>query len=145
MDNTLISNWNDRVQPKDHVYLLGDFTFRNAKGAQEYLDQLNGIVYFIRGNHDTKYDKLVAGPNLVKLGEYKEFRHNKVRYVLCHYPFQSWNGSYHGSFHLHGHCHGYLCVDGSPPGFTAPNRLDVGVDCHDYSPISLEEVNSLLS
>jgi calcineurin-like phosphoesterase family protein len=34
------------------VYILGDFTLETAAKAHEYLTQLNGRKYFIRGNHD---------------------------------------------------------------------------------------------
>jgi len=144
MDQTLIDNWNSRIGDRDRVYLLGDFTFKNVKGAQEYLDQLNGTIHFIKGNHDTKYSSLSPSSKLVLLGEYHELRYNKRKYVLCHYPFESWNGSYRGSIHLHGHCHGSLGVADAPDGFSGPGRLDVGVDCHNFYPISLEQVHEYL-
>ena len=42
MNNTLIDNWNKRIEPKDEVYILGDFSFGNKKQTLDLLDKLNG-------------------------------------------------------------------------------------------------------
>jgi len=44
-----------------------------------------------------------------------------------------WNGSHRGSYHLFGHSHGGLPSHGL--------SFDVGVDCHNYSPISYDDVD----
>ena len=61
------------------------------------------------------------------------------RIVLCHFPMLTWNRAHYGAWHLHGHCHGSL--DGKFDG----KRLDVGVDCHDFAPISYPEVKALMA
>ena len=48
MDSTLIQNWNNIVNEKDIVYLVGDI------GDDEIIPSLHGIKYLIKGNHDTK-------------------------------------------------------------------------------------------
>jgi calcineurin-like phosphoesterase family protein len=45
----LIHNWNRTVAPNDLVLHLGDFSF---KGSLEWLDQLNGRIVLLIGNHD---------------------------------------------------------------------------------------------
>jgi len=45
---------------------------------------------------------------------------------------QVWDRSNHGSWHLFGHTHGKLKGIG--------RSLDVGVDCTDYVPLSLDMV-----
>ncbi len=59
--------------------------------------------------------------------------------VMLHYSMRVWNKSHHGSWHLYGHSHGTLPDD--------PNSLsiDVGVDCHNYQPISYDEIKSIMS
>ena len=54
--------------------------------------------------------------------------------VLCHYAFRVWRNAHHGSWHLYGHSHGSLP--------SAGRSMDVGVDCHDFSPISYEQVKT---
>ena len=52
--------------------------------------------------------------------------------VLCHYSMQIWDRSNHGSWHLFGHTHGKLKGIGM--------SFDVGVDCTDFVPLSLDKV-----
>jgi calcineurin-like phosphoesterase family protein len=47
-----------------------------------------------------------------------------------------WNKSHYGSIMLHGHSHGSL------PGTN--QSLDVGVDCWDYTPVTLEQIKRRL-
>jgi calcineurin-like phosphoesterase family protein len=53
-------------------------------------------------------------------------------FVLFHYPIEEWDNVRHGAMHLHGHVHARL-----PP---TRQRLDFGVDCWDFAPVSLREV-----
>jgi len=50
-----------------------------------------------------------------------------------------WNKSHHGALNLYGHSHGSLPDD--------PHALaiDVGVDCHNFTPISFEQVKKIMS
>lgn len=54
------------------------------------------------------------------------------RLVLCHYPFRSWNGQHKRALNLHGHSHGRL----KP----LLRQYDVGVDVHDFTPVTLERL-----
>ena len=56
--------------------------------------------------------------------------------TLSHYPLAEWEAGHHGAWHLHGHSHGQHRGPGS--------KLDVGVDCHDYAPVSLDELGALV-
>lgn len=51
---------------------------------------------------------------------------------LSHYPHRSWNKKFHGSIHVYGHVHGAL------PDHD--RSTDVGVDCWDFKPVSLEQI-----
>ena len=48
-DEALIANWNSVVTEDDHVYILGDFSFRNAQPVVEYTERLKGHLHLIRG------------------------------------------------------------------------------------------------
>ena len=138
MDEALIRNWNVKVKPEDIVYHLGDFSFGPAK---KYADRLNGTINFIRGNHDK--------PLEVYLREEKKlYSHikdvaaifvDKQQFFLSHYAHRVWPKSHRGTWHLYGHSHGTLPDD--------PNSLsfDCGVDCHNYEPISFEEVAKIMA
>ena len=125
MDRILIDNWNKLVKKEDTVYYLGDFTFKNP---DEYISKLNGKIKFIKGSHD-KYDAPYM--RIIKPGILDEYG-NLRTIVLCHYAMRSWDKSHYASFCLWGHHHGKL----EPYGLS----FDVGVDCWDYKPVSLKQV-----
>lgn len=134
MNEKLIENWNNRVNENDEVYVLGDFCF-GTKGSQEILDTLKGKKYLIKGNHDKDSMKL-KGWEWVKT--YHEFIANNKEFVLFHYPLRTWNAQHHNSYHLYGHCHGTLEKN------RIQHSMDVGVDCCNYTPISVWEVIDFL-
>ena len=52
MQEKLISNWNNTVPKDGIVFFLGDFAFGNSTEWIKIINQLNGYIYFILGNHD---------------------------------------------------------------------------------------------
>ena len=54
MNNTIIANWNDRVQHDDTVYILGDFIWGKENEWQPIVEMLSGNKVLIRGNHDPR-------------------------------------------------------------------------------------------
>lgn len=139
MDEAIVENWNKRVQPGDRVYLLGDVSFRESKKTNELLHRLKGEIFLIMGNHDEKRS-YVASPRFVWVKDYFYLRYGEHKIILSHYPFLTWRGCHRGTFHLHGHCHGSL----NPEFNKYARRMDVGVDCTNYAPISFEEVKEIL-
>ena len=140
MTAQLISNWNAVVKPGDVVYHLGDFALtRNAVEkslAEHIIKQLHGQKWLIRGNHDS--DRIASFSGWYSVQHMHEIKvdlggEHSQRIVMCHYPLRTWNQSHRGAWMLHGHCHGNLTDIGG-------KTMDVGVDCHDYRPISLSEV-----
>lgn len=51
MNNALIKNWNNVVGKNDIVFHLGDFCFGTPSKWKSILEQLNGNIYLIVGNH----------------------------------------------------------------------------------------------
>lgn len=135
----LIQRWNAVVQPFDHVWHLGDFAFRNKSGEVEPIfDALNGIKHFVIGNHD---DKHVLRLPWASQQAYKELKLDGLHIVLSHYAIVSWNRAHHGSIHLHGHHHGSLKQNCLP---FSDRRIDVGVDCWNFTPVSFEQIKASL-
>ena len=126
MDEELITRWNECINPTDIVYHLGDFCFGNPG---KYFKRLNGRITFIFGSHDRE----TAFPIRIReISPLKDEYGNDRKIVMCHYAMRSWPHSHYASWHLFGHHHGKL----EPYGLS----FDVGVDCWDYNPVSLEEV-----
>lgn len=147
MDETIIKNWNSVVTPKDTVWLLGDVSFyRDQAKTMAILNRLNGSVHLICGNHDVDSSGYVLGrfQSVRDLHEIKvqdpTARNGKYQpIVLCHYAMKVWNKSHRGSWQLYGHSHGSLKDD--PHAL----QIDVGVDNHNYTPISYEQVKAIMS
>jgi calcineurin-like phosphoesterase family protein len=56
MNDKLIQNWNSCINNDDEIYVLGDFMFKgNGTEANNLLKRLNGIKYFIKGNHNQDF------------------------------------------------------------------------------------------
>lgn len=106
MDDTMISNWNSTVTEEDTVYILGDFSWRNAKETAEILEKLKGKKNLIIGNHDTKFvnDKKCR-KEFIEICNYKEITVDKTKIVLSHYPIMFWKDQWTGVPHLYGHVH----------------------------------------
>lgn len=136
----LIDLWNRSVSESDTVYHLGDFGLGlNPQTLASILRSLNGKKILIQGNHDRKALKNQRFRDAwSEVHEYLDLRVDKLRFILMHYPIESWNGMRRGAIHLHGHSHGGL-------RHLLPNRLDVGVDgILGPSPVRLEDVVSYL-
>lgn len=137
MNEEIISNHNALVSDDDDVYFLGDFCFSNK--AEDYLKQLKGNLYFIRGNHDNSDIIRLYKKYGTYLGDFKEIRVNGTNITLCHYAMKVWNKSHYGAWHLYGHSHGSL------PDDINSNSFDVGVNCHDYKPLEYSDVKAIMA
>lgn len=144
MNKGLIDNWNSRVTDKDEVYVLGDFCFKGASKAIEFLEQLNGSIHLVRGNHDYFMSQLTfkdwiqlddKGLDVWDEGGYCHIKDGEHEVILCHYPILYWENMERGSIHLYGHVHSYRDCSKM-----APNSYNVGVDVNNYYPVKLEEL-----
>lgn len=162
MDDALIARWNERVGDKDVVYHLADFTFGNLDSAIHYFSQLKGMIYILSNpwHHDKRWIAALQSsrtcmttasgnivyllPPMVVLEDVTINKDSRgVPAVLCHYPLAEWDRKHYGSIHLHGHSHGnYKPIDDAffNPGASKDLILDVGVDCHDFYPVSMPEI-----
>lgn len=134
MDEALIRNWNETVGQDDMVYHVGDFAM--GSDPAKILRRLNGSKILIKGNHD-KRPQTAHGWS--EIHNYLEIYIENQFIVLFHYSMRVWNKSHHGAWMLYGHSHNTLPDD--------PNSksIDVGVDCHDYRPISFEDVKRIMA
>lgn len=132
-DLAMIERWNDVVDEEDTVYHLGDF------GNFEVAKQLKGKIHLLFGNYERdgkggfitpeqeNYFEFVRKGTVVTLVDQK--------LVLVHEPsHMSYSGDKikDGYFGLFGHIHEKQKVK--------RNALNVGVDVHNFTPVSLETV-----
>lgn len=136
MNRVLVQNWNERVKPEDTVYHLGDFGVgvKDQRELAELAYSLNGNIFLLKGNHENavlKNDNVRQRFNWIR--DYYELKTPNDLIVLFHYALRVWNKSHHGALHAYGHSHGSL------PDDINSLSLDVGVDCWNYKPITIDE------
>jgi calcineurin-like phosphoesterase family protein len=146
MNETIITNWNNKVRSEDLVFHNGDFCFRNSPGGKRgegtphkssyWESKLNGKIIFIKGNHDrnnsvkTIIDHIVIkyGPHYVNIVHNPEdyddnFQINFVGHVHEKWLFKRvivpFNMEYHsGNIDL----------------------INVGMDQWNFQPVTFEEI-----
>ncbi len=147
-DEWLIDLWNNKIEKKDTVYMVGDFAFGNKERVIRLMGKLNGTKHLIVGNHDASSLKL---PNYFEsIQQIKDLTFKASLYpflekdfylALCHYPLVSWSRKNYGACMVHRHCHGRIDKYNRETGDL---RVDVGIDgmlareCGGF--ISLEEL-----
>ena len=157
MNEALIENWNKRVKSKEHVYVLGDFSWNGVQKMKLILDRLNGRKILIRGNHDLPAHKMLwAGFDEVH--ENIQIKLTEDIYVnLSHFPYYPTNwarismwvkGKNYDKRYLHkrivdrgawlfcGHVH---------RTYKFKNKMiNVGVDVWDQKPVPQEHLVQLI-
>ncbi|MDO4796992.1 MAG: metallophosphoesterase family protein [Coriobacteriales bacterium] len=148
MNDWIIDAINDRVSWSDELWVLGDFAYRvSADEVRAFRERIVcRNVRLVRGNHDVRFPH-GESPFGAELGYYDELRTNppdRRQLVLFHYPILDWNGMNAGSIHLHGHIH-------EDRAYNERNRAqgllryDVGVDAHDFVPVSITDVEEFFA
>lgn len=92
-NETIIQRWSLVVNPEDEVYILGDLMLNDNETGIACLKRLNGIKYFLYGNHDTDARiALYIEAGLIDEGYIKLLKYNHYRFYLSHYPTVTTNG-----------------------------------------------------
>jgi len=126
MVETLITNYNKVVSPRDIVWFLGDICFDNEACA--IISKLHGDKRLVLGNHDTDrkcdIEQLVLAFDQV---------HGLVTYKdvwLSHAPIHP--AELRGRFNVHGHMHEAIVND--------PRYFNVCVEHTEYAPMLYTEI-----
>ena len=138
MNNKMIESWNETVSSKDEVYILGDFSFGNEEETIKLLNKLNGKKYLIKGNHDYVVKNKDVRDKFEWIKDYFVLKHNKMKFVMFHYPIQVWDCRHHGAIHLYGHIHSNL--GNHSMEYDIPNSYNVGVDVNGFKPVLIEDI-----
>ena len=147
MDVMLIRLWNEKVKSEDHVYIVGDFCYRNGRQEQWYLRQLNGHKHLILGNHDIIIQKNEEAMSYFEsVDQIKIIKDGERDVVLCHFPLASWPMEHHGSWHVYGHVHGNRGTDDRTDVIrymrSKERTLNAGCMINDFAPVSFDELIS---
>lgn len=131
MEQTIISRYRSVVKEEDTVYFLGDLSIKGSQHRAHLdwvLEQLPGTKILILGNHDKfhPFTYVDAGFQSVHtaldIGEF----------ILVHDPVACLTAK--DRKWLCGHIHGLFTMN------RFGNVLNVGVDVHEFYPITIDEV-----
>ncbi|WP_200917671.1 MULTISPECIES: metallophosphoesterase [Methylobacterium] len=140
-DEHLVSAWNNRVRPGDRVFHVGDFAYGcSMKHAEAIFSRLAGHKTLLRGNHEARGERLgwEGGiHDVVAISIQDSGMANAVPVWLSHYAHVTWRDIHRGRLHFYGHSHGAI-----PPTARA---CDVGVDCWQFRPVTVPEIQELLA
>lgn len=150
MNSDLIKRWNSVVSDKDDVYVLGDM-FWKSEEAPMILEQLNGKIHLIKGNHDKITSDMLH--YFSSISGYAEFNDNGKHVILCHYPIMFYNHSYmKNCWMLCGHVHNTnennwlskwkydLRNNILSMASNKGNIVNAGCMLHDYTPKTLDQL-----
>lgn len=129
MNETIISNINKVVGPKDKLYLLGDVAFKPAT-SEELIQSINGKKRLVMGNHDevrakTKYYTKVYD----EICLWKKFKDDG--FICTHVPLRV-DGIRDCILNLHGHIHKAKLPE--------PCYMNVSVENTNYAPVHFDQV-----
>lgn len=122
MHQRLISNWNFHVGHYDRVFCLGDF------GDFRHFKKLNGKITLVKGNHDNKQW------NKQYIIQYRD-----LKFLALHDPDSRDTSWFDGDWIIHGHTH-----INSPFIDISRKRVNVSVEVINYTPISMEEIYTIV-
>lgn len=129
MDNELIRRWNESVETEDSVYLLGDF---GAEGYEkEILSKLNGNIYLVKGNHDTKSNEEYRSFGFAEVYDHPIIidgfwiLSHDVLYVNSNMPYANLFGHVHNSPIIKDYSNQHYCVS---------------IERIDYAPINFDKI-----
>lgn len=134
MNEAMIKEWNEIVNPEDTVYILGDVAFMPASKAALVVKRLNGTKILIEGNHDKKALKdPMFNKCFAEIHKYLEVNYDGTKVCMFHYPVAEWNQMHRGSVHFHGHLHG------NTSGLEGFRAIDVGMDSTGWIVLEMED------
>lgn len=157
MNEVMANNWNERVQPDDEVFHLGDVALGRREDTLQIVKRLNGTKFLVPGNHDNCWQghsrvrprdrALYTDVGFIVLPRETVMPVAGQVVLACHLPYEG--DSQHearyedkrpvdeGRWLLCGHVHEAWAQQG--------RQINVGVDVRDFSPISEDEIGAIIN
>ena len=141
MNEAIVERWNQKVQPSDVVFILGDVMLGDNDKGIGYISRLNGKLYVIRGNHDTDTRVTLYRESNHILEVYNAYylRYNGYHFYLTHYPCLTGNLEKETlkqmTLNLSGHTHSK-----NKFFYDLPYVYNVAMDAHNCAPVSIDEI-----
>ena len=142
MNEEYVKRWNRLVTNEDDIYVLGDLMLGNNDIGVHYLNQLNGNIHIVLGNHDTPTRQALYKADVHKVVEVKwaiMLNYKKYHFFMTHFPCMTGNLEKESlkqmTLNLYGHTH-------QKTNFyeDRPYMYHVGVDSHNGYPVLLDDI-----
>jgi calcineurin-like phosphoesterase family protein len=132
MNSGMVLRWNNVVGKNDIVYHLGDFCMGGAEYIALYRAPLNGRIFLIKGNHDSRKNQVYLDAGFERVYD-KPILVDGC--ILSHAPIYVDPNATHDFINIHGHVHGN-------PGFPTVSKHSrcVCVERTGYVPLLLNAV-----
>lgn len=139
MNDTLIDNWNSKIEEGDLVVIVGDFIFEGIYQVEDILKRLKGRKILIKGNHDTnsRIKKIKSVTDSVYICKKLIINRNGKRILFSHKPTKRAVNKF--DINIHGHHHRKL-RGANLPEFRYYNAA---VEFNNFTPINIEDVLNL--
>lgn len=146
MDETIISNWNNKANSNDTIYMLGDVSWHNDTKTCELLNRMNGAKILIKGNHDRVHGKVRHCFEDIK--DYEELHlPGNIHICLFHWPIPTFNRHFYNAYHFYAHVHAteeWIETEiqrrkTEEKGIPC-NMYNVGMMHWNYEPVTFEEI-----
>lgn len=135
MNKTLVNNWNNTVSKKDTVYFLGDLAFGTGSKSTDYwLNELNGKIIFIKGNHDRS--------KKIKLHDSYVLEYEGIKFFMTHEPENvpdDWDGWAICGHHHNNKLEEYPFID------KKNKRINISTELTKYRPVDMDELVKQIS
>ena len=142
MNEAYVQRWNSVVSDEDDVYVLGDLMLGDSDIGMNYLNQLNGNIHIVLGNHDTPRRQALYhgyGKKVVEIQWAIMLSYKKYHFFMTHFPCMTGNLEKESlkqmTLNLYGHTH-----QRSNFYEDRPYMYHVGVDSHDGYPVLLDDI-----
>lgn len=146
MNEAIIQRHNEIVKPEDIICVLGDLCLGGGSEEmlqknKELIERLNGILYVVRGNHDTdnRCKLYQSCKNIKEITAATYLNYNGYHFYLSHYPTLTGNLEKESlrqmTLNIYGHTH-------QKTNFyeDRPYMFHCGVDSHNCYPVSIDTV-----
>ena len=132
MNKEMIHRWNEKVDANDVVWHLGDFALCKKSEIERLLLQLHGKIRLIKGNHDTRSNKVYRELGFAEVYDHPIILDEFI--VLSHEPMPFVPST--GMINLYGHVHDSLMHE-----TWGKQCACLCVERHNYSPVSMKEIS----
>ena len=128
MENKIIKLWNSTVKKAELVYHVGDLSFYPKDITEHIIQQLNGRIFLIKGNHDGHSNQWYRDIGIWEVSFHPVIIHDFI--VVSHEPaYLPKDGPYRN---IHGHTHSV--------SYMSPMYCNVSADAIGYKPMSMDDI-----